>query len=131
MTFMYKLNIFNFVILCGAERQLKNCFLILFHLFCQYSIKPLNNDGSQTYLIMMACKLIKYNRRYEWLRYLCDCIKFVNRFPYHLLLLISGYSGFLHQKHRLLQYNWNIGESGIEHHINPLLLTTFCFMAHQ
>ena len=46
------------------------------------------------------------------------CIKFVND-----LQQVSGffplYSGFLHQKNWLPRYNWNIVESGIEHH-NPI-----------
>jgi hypothetical protein len=31
-------------------------------------------------------------------------------------VVFSGYSGFLHQKNWLPQYNWNIVESGIKHH---------------
>ena len=53
--------------------------------------------------------------------------KFVSSNPVHCVysVVFYGYSGFLHQQNWPPRYNWNIVESGVEHHKQNQLTANF------
>ena len=93
---------------CGRDRRIYNYL-------CNQCLSQLN--VWVWIKLMMRCTW--YNIMWWSLSVTCD-----------RSVVFCVYSGFIHQYNWLLQYNWNIVESGVKHHSpnhNPSIVLLICF----